>query len=334
MNVPLIHAGDCAVILVNYQNWQDTLACVQSISGLESPPKHIVIVENGSGNDSAAQLSAHLAAQFPLCCIQEGSQPPALTSHILLCLHENNGFSAGNNAAMRLLLSTTCRAFWLLNTDTLVTPSSLNALCTRLNERPDAACCGSTLIYQHDGVTVQCAGGTQFSPLLGTTTYIDGGKPCADVCAQPPEPVEARLGSLTGASLLVRREVVQTCGMMEEKYFLYYEDVEWCLRMRRRGWRLAWAPQSRVYHKEGGSSGAASAQPSTRSLLVDYLSIRNRFFLLKTYFPRSLPLALLSLLAVFVNRIRRGQIRRILPLLRAAVAGLRGEMGKPVVGEG
>ena len=102
--------------------------------------------------------------------------------------------------------------------------------------------------------------------------------------------------------------------------------------MRKAGFNFAWAPDSIVYHKEGGSTGAESAAEGrkfSRPVWVDYLGLRNRVYMMRKHYPWALPLVLLSYLGVMLNRVRRGQADRIPLVCRAAWDGLRGRMGKP-----
>lgn len=192
------------------------------------------------------------------------AQPPAA---LLLRLAQNSGFSGGNNAALRWLLGHTtagqCAAFWLLNNDTEPDPAALDALCARLNERPQAGLCGSTLLYAHAPHRVQAAGGCVFSPLSGRTAFMAGGSATADLARLRSEEVEKRPG-------LCGRRFAFGCGgtswsawgLLPEEYFLYYEDLAFALNARRAGYALAWARHSLVRHKEGGSTGASGAGPA------------------------------------------------------------------------
>lgn len=334
----MLDAGQCAVILLNYKGASDTLACLEALGRLKAAPGQIIVLDNGSGEEDVARLKAGWTALnhrhgLPAPALIRRDDPLPDARHILLALEENGGFSSGNNAGLRLALQDDgCRAFWILNNDTEPAPDALNALCARLNQRQDAGFCGSTLCYAHEPDMVQCAGGCTLSPLTGVTAFLLGGEPLSAVISREPEPIENSMAYVCGASLLARRETLEEIGLLAEEYFLYYEDAEWGLRARRAGHGLAWAPASRVIHKEGGSSGAAGARNghmARRSRRVDYLSLRNRVWLMRNYYPAALPLALLSYLGVILNRIRRGQADRIPLVCRAARDGLRGFMGKP-----
>lgn len=324
-----LHAHECAVVLVNYNSTADTLDCLRALLDMPALPGHIVVVDNGSMPDALSALEAgmelvrqHLAAtgaQRGGCALQ------------LLRQGENTGFAAGNNAALRHLLQhSPCRAFWLLNNDTVPDARALAALCARLNQRPSAGLCGSTLLYAHAPEQVQAAGGSVLSALTGRTFFVRGNARHEDLHAEDEDAVAARMDFIVGASLLVRREVLETIGLLPELYFLYYEDAAFCLNARRAGFGLAWARDSVVLHKEGGSTaanGGGGGRGVMRSAGMDYLLVRNRIHCMRRYHPWTLPVALGSVTGVLFNRIRRNQPGRLPLLIRATIDGLCGRMG-------
>lgn len=332
MSDKLIVPENCAILLLNYNNWRDTVACLRSISKLNKQPQHVLVVDNGSDNESSLYILNELKKYGSLTELHNTDTFDSLKKYVFVHLDKNVGFSAGNNAGLRLLTKTSCDAFWLLNNDTLLTPTSLEHLCKRISTKQNAAFCGSTLIFMDKKNIVQCTGGARISPFFGTSKFINGGKKISEVLTLEPESVESRLDEITGASLLVRKSAVKNCGLMDESFFLYREDSEWSLRARRHGYSLAWAPKSLVYHKEGGTSGAkSSGNGNKKSLFVDYLEMRNRFFLVRKYYAMSLPLALLSLFFVYINRIKRRQLDRLPILTKAAFQGILGHMGFPAL---
>jgi GT2 family glycosyltransferase len=328
---------NCAVILLNYSNAPDTIACLRAIADMSVQPRLIVVVDNHSRDNSVERIMETWDTfSSPLLLRQEKDHslllPPG-AKHVLVSRVANDGFSAGNNVGIRLALQDKgCKAVWLLNNDTEPTPDALEKLCERLNQRPDAGMAGSTLVYAHDKHTVQCAGGAVCSPWTGATRFFSMGERLFVVRTADPSSIDAKLSYVTGASILIRRDVLQSVGLLPEEYFLYYEDTDFGLLCTRKGFSLTWAPNSIVYHKEGGSTGAESAtkwRTFNRPTWVDYLALRNRVYMMRRHYPWALPLVLLSYLGVMLNRIRRGQTNRIPLVFRAAWDGLCGRMGKP-----
>lgn len=319
-------SSDIAVVLLNYNGSVDTMACLHALYGLSLPPGLIVLVDNASEAGDRERIETAWERLRSSC-----HGDTIRTQWVLL--PQNEGFSAGNNAGIRKALQeSSCRAVWILNNDTEPEPDALRALCDRLNSSPNAGMAGSTLVYAHDHDTVQCAGGFGFSKYTGATLALCGNKRLPDVLGLDPADVERSLAYLCGASMLVRREVFERMGLLAEEFFLYYEDTEFGMRARKAGYALAWAPGSIVFHKEGGTTGAKSQNaenPVQRSALMDYLSLRNRMYLVRKAYPVFLPFAVLSYAGVAMSRLRRGQIRRIPLVFRALRDGLRRRMGKP-----
>lgn len=325
-----------SVVLVNYQNVEDTIRCLDALLLLPQVGS-IIVVDNASADSSLISIEGYLQQKnkgynkYSLNSII--GEFAVLSPYALICLPHNLGYSGGNNAGIRLALQDpACEAVWLLNNDTIPDPNALDALCRCLNDNPDVGIAGSSLVYAHAPERLQCAAGFALNPLLGTTKALHGNELLADALRSSPQDIAAKLGYVSGASMLVRREVFERIGLLAEEYFLYYEDAEFSLRARRAGYKLAWARDSIVLHKEGGSSGAHSGgrgRELRRPALIDYLSLRNRVYLMRSYYPLALPVTLASYAGVIAKRVRRGQADRIPLVLKAMWHGLTGKMGKP-----
>ncbi|MDY0260219.1 MAG: glycosyltransferase family 2 protein [Desulfovibrio sp.] len=335
---PACTAAHCAVILLNYRNAPDTIACLRALAAMPVQPGKIIVIDNSSPDDSVKRImAAWQTSTEPVLLREEPAHAPLLptsATRILLARSTNDGFSAGNNAAIRLALQDSeCKAVWLLNNDTDPEPDALNALCQRMSADPQPGIVGSTLIYAHNRSTVQTLAGGRLNSLLGTTHSFGGGMELPEALRQwPQHRVEQQLDDIIGASMFIRRATLVQTGYLDEAFFLYGEETEFCIRVRKAGFNFAWAPESVVYHKEGGSTGAESAAEGRkfrRPAWVDYLSLRNRVYMMRKHYPWALPLVLLSYLGVILNRVRRGQANRIPLIFRAAWDGLRGRMGKP-----
>ena len=323
----MLHPQDVAVILLNYNGAQDTIACLHSLYSLETLPGAIIVVDNASVDDSVTRImSAWRQWSTPrLVHAQNPGEKEEPAKAVLLQLDENNGYASGNNAGIRLAKSlTSCTAYWILNNDTEPDRYALNTLCARYNQAKSLALVGSTLVFSYDEETIQCAGGGKLVPYLGLTGHLHQGEKIKDLDTINIDETEKELGYITGASLLLHEEALRRIGMIREDFFLYLEDTDFSIRARKAGIPLLWARDSIVFHKEGGTTGAASANNAyfQRPLWVDYLMLRNRARLVRDHYPLGIPLLCASYLAVAFKRLLRKQPDRVPLVFKALWHGL------------
>jgi GT2 family glycosyltransferase len=218
-----------ACILVNWNGWRDTVACVESLLRSDYSNLSILVVDNGSSDDSVPQLQA----AFPWLEILNAGA--------------NLGFAAGNNVGIEIALKRGAIYVWLLNNDTIVDPHTLTALVSAAESDPSLGEIGSVLHYAHEPTRVQAWGGGKINLWTGMSRHYHG-------------PVEAdQLDFLTAASVLVPAAVLRQVGLLDDHYFMYWEDADLSLRIRAAGWKLGVAPNATLRHKEGGSTGQKSA---------------------------------------------------------------------------
>lgn len=222
-SAPLVH-----IILLNWNNWRDTLKCLQSLQALRYPNHQTVVVDNASSDDSVSQLRR----AFPdLMIIPAGA---------------NLGFAGGCNIGIRRALQENADFVWLLNNDTTVDPAALETMVEEAARDCRIGGVGSVIYSMNTPDEIQAWGGGYVNGFLGRSRH------CLSVEDEP------RLQFITGASLLLRREALQQVGILDESYFMYWEDADWCFRLRRSGWKIAIAQQSRIWHKVSASFGARS----------------------------------------------------------------------------
>lgn len=260
-----------AIVIVNYRTPELAIACLRSLAPELGtiPDGRVVVVDNHAGDDSPERISA---------AISEAGWEAWVS---LMVLPDNRGFSAGNNAAIRRLLSSDAPPRWilLLNPDTVVQRGALRALLGRAEQRPRAGVVGSRL-ENPDGTPQPAA--FRFHTVL---TEIDDGLRLGPVsrllsrwALVLPEPRQAcRADWVCGASMLVRREVFEEVGLLDEGYFLYFEEVDLCLRAARAGWECWHEPRSRVVHLERRSTGVDPGA-RLRRLPPYVLESRRRYF--------------------------------------------------------
>lgn len=285
----------CTAVVLNWNGWRDTLGCVLSLLRAEPAPGRIVVCDNGSTDDSLPRLQAALraAAGDGLQCTDRAGADRADAAAARLWLVANGanlGYAGGNNVGLRLALrDPACSHVWILNNDTEVAPDALARALERMAAQPGIGLCGSTLVYAHDRQTVQAWGGSAHSRWTGRTRHLGAQGRLADVPADPTA-VEARMACVVGAAMLVRREWLETVGLMTEDYFLYFEEMDWAARATGR-FGLGWAPRSIVFHKEGASIGTRAHGGSPLSM---YYLFRNRLRFAWRFHRAFMPAVLLA----------------------------------------
>ena len=299
--------GRVAVVVLNWNGWRDTTACLDSVRTIPGGPR-VLVVDNGSTDESVARIRE--AAPWVE----------------LIALPANVGFSAGMNAGIATALNADpeLEFVWVLNNDTVVETTTLAALLRRANDDPAIGIVGGRLIEADGTGRVQAMGGGRINLWLGTTS--------TDI-SRSERPVE----HLVGASLLVRRSLLDRIGGFDERYFFYLEDTELSLRARRAGWRLAVAPDATVVHRRGASINRGSGD---RSLESDRLIAQSSaIFAASLGWPWHLTAIPARLTGMLLTRIARGQLDRVGPVIRSYVDGVQigrrpprvPQFGRPVV---
>lgn len=277
------------VIVVNRLGASDTLECLESLSTAAPRPSCVVVVENGSGDDSADRLLAWARgrdiASIELCedaALPDGAETPWL---VLLRLSTHRGFSGGNNAGLRLLeRRAELTHFLLLNNDTEVASDYFAALAEAVRRAPEAALLSGTIYRHHDRSRVWWAGGTSV-PWRALTLHRTE-VPSSD----EPRPT----AFITGCALVISRAALTALGPLPECYFpAYVEDAEYSFRARQRGIAVLYVPRPLVYHKVGATSRSTITSPGQA-----YLVTRNRSFYVRRNLRGAQRLAAIAYLAV------------------------------------
>lgn len=314
------------IVVLNWRGADDTIACLQSLLGLQGAPFRIVVCDNGSADGSYERIRDWLHAyrdshaylrDHPVCELnrEQAEQlspapPPGL---FLVQTGANLGYSGGNNVGIRLALSDPRTEFvWLLNNDTEVESDSLLRLVERCQARPDIGICGSKLVYHHDRSQIQGLGGL-FNPWLATSLHYQINQSSA-VLYQDDE-VDRHLDYIVGASLFLRARLLRDIGLLEERYFLYFEEIDLARRARGR-YAIGMATASVVYHKEGASTQGG------RGLLADFYVLRNRLVYTWLNDRRFIVTVWLGLFVALFNRLWRGEGKKAWNVLRI-LAGCR-----------
>ena len=293
------------IAIVGFRNPGDIANCLACLSESVHADFEVVICENG-GEEAFARLVEATSSVLP------GGQ--AVTA---FAAESNLGFAGGVNRCIESRPD--ADAWWVLNPDTCPAPGALSALAAKLS---DGGCDAVGGVLRLPDGTNQAYGGS-WTPLFARTFSIGMGTAWSDpIDAQA---VERRQNYILGASMLVGRRFIATVGLMREDYFLYCEEIEWCVRAVRRGMRLGFAPDAAVTHEAGSTTGSAKW-----SRLSIYLGERNKMLLIRDSYPLLLPVAAVLAAAIFVIRAgKRGAWRAMVDGLQGVAAGICNRRGPP-----
>lgn len=316
------------VVVLNWNNGRDTVDCLQSI--LDSGTQDIegVVVCDNDSHDGSVETIKNWAESnemvlpeynwehddFDLVSGDEATRVDSGLEFVLINTGSNLGFAGGNNVGIRYVQQKCKYDFiFLLNNDALVVENTVKMLVTRCVET-GAGMCGCKVVYHFNPTRVQAWGGASFQPPLGRATHLGAG---VDIDVQPSvENIERQLDYILGAALMISKPCLEDIGLMEESYFLYYEEVDWAVRARRAGFSLAYANDAVVFHKEGGTIGSSSIK-GQRSLLSEYYLIKSRILFTRRQYPLYLPSVCLFTLAQLSRNLFRGDFKRCMVGLKA-----------------
>lgn len=314
------------ISLVSTNDAQHLINCLPCLARGAYQNFAIYINENG-GNPGFEKTRAALAASEQLTpgpveansaefTLQPGGQRVHLAN-----AGGNLGYAGGTNAALRQQVITDWDAVWVLNPDTFPEERALAALVERQREG-HYGIVGSRLIFTASGL-VQTWGGLTWNIWFGRGNYFG-------YLRKPDEvpdigAIEQRMDFVCGASMYVTREYCNEIGGMDEDFFVYCEELDWCLR--RGAYKLGYAHESVVHHVHGGTAGASRIRKQ-RSRFSIYFSERNKVLLMRKHLGRAAPIAaMLSLLTIGEQLVRTRSLEQFTTGMRGWWAGLMGETG-------
>jgi GT2 family glycosyltransferase len=279
---PADHLPTVFCVLVNWNGWADTSACLRSLALQDYAALQVVVVDNGSKDDSAAKIRAEFQG---VTVIEAGS---------------NLGFACGSNVGIRHAFVAGADYVWLLNNDTIAPPDSCSKLVRKSLANPHAGLIGSVLYRMDNPAEVQAWGGGQLNTILGRSSHA--------LAPFKPGP----RSYLTFASVLIPRAVLERVGVLYEGYFMYWDDGDYALRVTRAGYALAVAENTAILHKEGGSAEA-------RSPIIDRYSVAAGMHFLRRHSPVP-PVSMAIFVAVkFASRLAKGRWKNARAVLAAVV---------------
>jgi GT2 family glycosyltransferase len=319
---PRTEQARVVAVVLNWNAWSDTIACVESLFQSTRVPDRIVVCDNGSRDGSMMRLFDWARARGEFAYFDSPERALASDdvreSLVLVDVGENLGYAGGNNVGIRYALAGDGADFvWILNNDVVVERNALANMLDVAQSDESAAIVGSKLLRFDQPDTIQALGGGYIIPVLCHDTQLGSGKKSETSGGVPIE-----LDHVVGASLLVRREAIESVGLIDESYFLYREETDWCIRMRQDGWKLFCCTEATVWHKQANSIGFNSP-------LHDYYAVRNMLMLVRKFYPSSLPTAFSYFACRSIGpKLARLQFVRLMAVLAAYRDFLTGVSGR------
>ena len=235
-------------VILNTNRREDTLACLVSLEQSRYENHKVIVLDNASSDGSVEAI----CSTFPEVQIIE--------------LLENHGYAGNNNVGIEAALAQQADWIFVLNEDTILDPDCINKLIDVGVSDPKIGIVGPMVYHYDEPNVIQSAGGK-----LGR--YWEGWHIAQNETDQGQFAQPHLVDWISGCAILVRRPVVEQIGMLDERFFYYWEETEWCFRAGKKGWRILHVPQAKLWHK--GVQRDYRPKPS-----VTYYSTRNRLLML------------------------------------------------------
>jgi N-acetylglucosaminyl-diphospho-decaprenol L-rhamnosyltransferase len=335
--------GEIPVIIVSFRNSRDVNDCIAAVARLTRERKLALFICENGGADAFNDLVAVLTGPDGAC--DPRGVPVALTGPrfvrtVRLQLRnvdplkavwvhvgearENLGYAGGVNAYLEPLLATSeWPGVWILNPDTEPEPGALKELVEH-SEKHNRDMVSSRQ-RPRDEPDIILGRGLAWRKWRAATRSVDSG--VAATSCPPASEIECRLDSPSGASMYVTRSCIERVGLMDERYFLYFEDLDWGLRAKRQG-KIGYAHSSVVVHDGGTTIGGGPSRRGNSALAV-YLEFRNRVLFTRNHFPKWVAWTVLMEIVEIMEYARIGSFHNISAAFRGAAAGLMGRTGRP-----
>ena len=228
---------DLSVVIVNYQTFELTKNTINSIFEYDYPFElEVIVVDNAPSDDSMSRLQDYFGDRVRF-----------------IASAENNGFAAGNNQALRVVEA---RYVLLLNSDTIVWENTLESIYNYMEDHKDVGACGCRVLLENGELDKACKRSfpnvkNSFFRLFHIPTNSADDNYNLD---NLPDDEIYEIDCLTGAFMFMRKEALDTAGLLDETFFMYGEDIDLCYRIKNSGWKIIYYGESKITHLKGASS--------------------------------------------------------------------------------
>lgn len=219
-----------SIIIVNWNGWRDTIECLKSLQAINYPNFEVILVDNGSTDDSISNLK-------PITSVLKYKAT-------LIEIGKNLGFSGGNNIGIKYALENNADYLLFLNNDTAVEPEFLKKLIKTGESDAKIGIIGPKIYYFDEPNRIWSAGGNM--NWFGGNTQLGGDQVETEL---PQNIMPKNIELVSGCAMLIKKEVLEKTRFLYEPYFLYYEDVDFCLRARKAGYGCVIVFDAKIWHK-------------------------------------------------------------------------------------
>ncbi len=329
------------IILVNYKGFKDTIECLESIYNSIDRDFQIIIIDNSEWDtdihnlkawseiekkfqtDTDFSSSAKSYTKKPLSCVvckEEDLYKKCFDQELLIVkTSKNKGFAAANNVALRYInkFGGVYDLIWLLNNDTVIESTTTHKIRTALVKfdlKKDTILFGTPLLEYNDRNSIQAIGG-KYNKNFAITTHVGVGLRMDNNIDTSRYKVDYPIG----ASMVFSCNFLKRVGLMNEEYFLFFEELDWVQRLKKVGGKVIILPIFGVYHKHGKST--LSDKKEQKSEFIDLLSLKNRMLFSKKFYKRHLWSVKLFILTITIlKRIISGNFDRIPKIIKMVIS--------------
>ncbi|MGQ9617687.1 MAG: glycosyltransferase family 2 protein [Candidatus Aminicenantia bacterium] len=340
-NNPLVY-----IIVIMKDNWKDTIECLQSLQSINYDNFVVVLVDNGSEEGYLNKIIEwsrgeipletrfvkHEKDKFPVNLViyskeeaERGGMEekelqikdlPFYRKLVLIRISENIGFAGGNNVGIKYSIAKGAEYILLLNNDTVVNKELLKEMIKTMNSDDRIGIVGGKIYFYSDPEILQEVGGARFYPFFGIVRPV--GRKKLDK-GQFSEDFEVDYAS--GCCTFAKRKMIEEIGFLDEDFFHYWEETDWNIRARKKGWKVICSSRAKVWHKLSSTSGY-------KSPFSDYYFTRNSLILTKKHYPFFVPIVFIFDFYKIPVRMIKGQWKNLRAVLKGNIDFLRGKKGR------
>ena len=302
------HSPKVYILILNWNGWQDTINCLKSIYSNSYENYHIVLCDNNSKDNSIQKITSYLKKNKSINLLKynkdeatKGGNQKLNPSIVMIDTGANLGFAGGNNIGLKYILKKNdFKYIWLLNNDTIIAKNSLIELIKKCEGDEKIGICGSTLIHMDKKKLIQACGGAKYNKYFGMQKSLYRNK-IYDKNLNEYK-IEKEIDYVSGASMFISKKFIKKIGMLNEKFFLYFEEIDWCIRSKSL-FKIGYASKSLVFHKEGSSIGKSTSKSYQKRYQSEFFLARNKILFTKIYFPYFLPTVYMSFIIILIKRL-------------------------------